>query len=121
MSGSRNFLRVSVCMDDIASGPPIMNNPRTQPHSAGERATTPRAFRPSAETLLEGEALFLASLPVIDDITGQVCRRHRLSPAEADDFSSEVRLHFIGRNYEVLRRFQNRSSLPTYGTVVNQP
>src|SRR5262249_56536161 len=61
-----------------------------------------------------------ASQPVIDDITGHGVRSHRLSPAEADDFRSEVRLHFIDRNYEVLRRFENRSSLPTYVTVVIQ-
>jgi RNA polymerase sigma factor (sigma-70 family) len=92
-----------------------MNNPRTQPDNAGKDA--PRGVR---SQFVEGEALFLASLPVIDDITGQVCRRHRLSPAEADDFRSEVRLHFIDRDYDVLRQFQKRSSLPTYVTVVVQ-
>jgi RNA polymerase sigma factor for flagellar operon FliA len=74
----------------------------------------------SADTLVKDEALFLPSLPVIDGITGQVCRRHRLSGAEAEDFRSEVRLHFIERNYEVLRRFQGRSSLSTYVNVVIQ-
>src|SRR6185436_15522598 len=107
-------------MDDIVSEPPIMNNPRTQPHNPGGPAAGPRALGPSVAELVEGEALFLASLPVIDDVTGQVCRRHRLSAAEADDFRSEVRLHFIDRDYEVLRRFEKRSSLPTYVTVVIQ-
>jgi len=107
-------------MDDIVSEPPIMNNPRTQPHNQGGPAAGPRALGPSVAELVEGEALFLASLPVIDDVTGQVCRRHRLSAAEADDFRSEVRLHFIDRDYEVLRRFEKRSSLPTYVTVVIQ-
>jgi RNA polymerase sigma factor for flagellar operon FliA len=69
---------------------------------------------------LKDEALFLDSLSVIDDITGQVCRRHRLFGAEAEDFSSEVHLHFIENNYDVLRRFEGRSSLPTYITVVIQ-
>ena len=77
-------------MDDIVSEPPIMNNPRTQPHNQGGQATAPRVPGPSVAALVEGEALFLASLPVIDDVTGQVCRRHRLSAAEADDFRSEV-------------------------------
>src|SRR5262249_3140353 len=75
---------------------------------------------PAATSVVQGEALFLASLPVIDDITGQVCRRHRLNGAEADDFRSEVRLHFIERDYEVLRKFEGRSSLPTYVNVVIQ-
>jgi RNA polymerase sigma factor (sigma-70 family) len=66
------------------------------------------------------EAKFLAALPVIDDVAGQVCRRHRLSAIEADDFKSEVRLHFIERNYEVLRKFEGRCALSTYVNVVVQ-
>jgi RNA polymerase sigma factor (sigma-70 family) len=74
----------------------------------------------SADSHVKDEALFLSSLPVIDDVTGQVCRRHRLSADESDDFKSEVRLHFIQREYEPLRRFEGRSSLHTYLTVVIQ-
>jgi hypothetical protein len=66
------------------------------------------------------EAKFLEALPVIDDVAGQVCRRHRLNAAEADDFKSEVRLHFIERNYEVLRKFEGRCALSTYVNVVVQ-
>lgn len=66
------------------------------------------------------ETLFLSNLPVIDEVVAQVCRRHRLSAAEAEDFRSEVRLHFIERNYERLRRFEGRSSLRTYLTVAVQ-
>jgi RNA polymerase sigma factor (sigma-70 family) len=69
---------------------------------------------------VKDEALFLDNLPVINDVIGQVCRRHRLAAAEADDFASEVRLHMIERNYEPLRRFEGRSSLRTYLTVVVQ-
>ena len=68
----------------------------------------------------EDETLFLSSLPVIDGVVAQVCRRHRLTAAEADDFAADVRLHFIERNYEPLRRFEGRSSLRTYLTVVIQ-
>jgi RNA polymerase sigma factor for flagellar operon FliA len=66
------------------------------------------------------EALFLAALPVIDDVTSRVCRRHHLSADEAEEFRSEVRMHFIDRNYEVLRKFEGRASLPTYVNVVVQ-
>ena len=66
------------------------------------------------------EANFLAALPVIDDVAAQVCRRHRLNAGEADDFKSEVRLHFIERNYEVLRKFEGRCTLSTYVNVVVQ-
>jgi hypothetical protein len=34
--------------------------------------------------------LFLSNLPVIDEVVGQVCRRHRLSASEAEDFASDV-------------------------------
>jgi RNA polymerase sigma factor for flagellar operon FliA len=68
----------------------------------------------------QDEAQFLAALPIIDDVTGQVCRRHRLSSTDSEEFRSEVRLHFIERNYEALRRFEGRASLATYITVVVQ-
>ena len=67
---------------------------------------------------MNDEDLFLANLPVIDAAVAYVCRRHRLTAAEADDFSAEVRLHFIERKYEPLRRFDGRSILRTYLTVV---
>ena len=71
-------------------------------------------------SLVTDEALFTANLAVIDDVTSQVCRRNRLSPADAEDFQSDVRIHFLERNCEVLRRFEGRSSLTTYITVVVQ-
>jgi len=69
---------------------------------------------------VKDEALFLSNLPVIDDAIGHVCRRHHLTPSEAEEFKSEVRLHFIDRNYEPLRRFEGRSTLRTYLIVVVQ-
>jgi RNA polymerase sigma factor (sigma-70 family) len=49
-----------------------------------------------------------------------VCRRHRLSATEGDEFRSDVRLHFIERNYDVLRKFEGRCALSTYVNVVVQ-
>ncbi len=66
------------------------------------------------------EAKFLANLSVIDEVAARVCRRHRLNASETEEFQSDVRLHFIERNYEVLRRFEGRSSVTTYITVVIQ-
>ena len=87
-------------------------------------ATTGRAAPPSGRTppaaFVSDEARFLAVLPFIDSVTAQLCRRNHLSGAEADDFRSDVRLHFIERNYEVLRKFEGRSQLTTYLTVVIQ-
>lgn len=79
------------------------------PHNSGSPG------RPGA---VSSEADFLAALPVIDDVVGHVCRRHHLSASEADDFRSDVRLHFIERDYEVLRRFEGRCALSTYVNVV---
>jgi RNA polymerase sigma factor (sigma-70 family) len=116
----------------------IMNNPRSKRLLApGTRATlawSPKV-QPTASRIATGgqgadgaasadsfvdkyEALFLSNLPLIDDVTGHVCRRHRLDAADTDDFRSDVHVHFIERNYEVLRRFEGRSSLRTYVTVV---
>src|SRR5262245_35127486 len=130
------WVRLSV-RPPVATGPPIMNNPRSdrlnsQEHEAllrpsrGQSGPSPVHNRPhpdaaaSAGPFLQGEALFLASLSVIDDTTRQVCRRHHMTGAEAEDFRSDVRLHFIERDYEVLRRFEGRSSLATYVNVVIQ-
>jgi RNA polymerase sigma factor (sigma-70 family) len=69
---------------------------------------------------VSSESDFLEALPVIDDVTARVCRRHRLSPSDAENFQSDVRMHFFDRNYEVLRQFEGRCALSTYVTVVVQ-
>jgi RNA polymerase sigma factor (sigma-70 family) len=69
---------------------------------------------------MEQEALFLSSLPVIDRVALQVCRRHRLNGPDAEDFCANVRLHFIQDECRLLRRFQGRCALATYVNVVVQ-
>src|SRR6516162_11738130 len=76
------------------------------------------AAHPSANSPLKGEALSLSCLPLIDEVTAQLCRRHRLSSDESEDFKSDVRLHFRHRDFDPLRQFEGRSSLQTYLTVV---
>ena len=120
---------------DARDGQPVADNtvnsrPERRPRPAGRTAALPNgdALSPAASSTrrvpgepgdspLTDEGL-LASLPVIDEVTAQVCRRHRLSADESEDFMSEVRLHFIQREFEPLRRFEGRSSLRTYLTVV---
>jgi len=80
----------------------------------------PRSDSQPRHTQVKDEALFLANLPVIDAAIRQVCRRHHLTAAEADDFASEVRLHFIERNYEPLRKFRGDCTLRTFLVVVIQ-
>jgi RNA polymerase sigma factor (sigma-70 family) len=104
----------------------MMDNPRAKrpslplmPPISGSAKSSHGVPHNSAR-VMSGESDFLAALPVIDDVTGQVCRRHRLSASDAEDFRSDVRLHFIERNYEVLRQFEGRCALSTYVTVVVQ-
>ena len=69
---------------------------------------------------MSGEQLFLAQLPLIERIVAWVCARRGLRGADAEDFASTVKLRFIENDYEVLGRFEGRSSLPTYVTAVVQ-
>jgi RNA polymerase sigma factor (sigma-70 family) len=64
------------------------------------------------------ERIFLENLPTIDALIQIVARRHRLSPADAEEFASMVRLRLIEQDYGVIRKFRGGSSLRTYLTVV---
>lgn len=62
--------------------------------------------------------LFAANLGLIDRIIGIVCRRASLFGADAEDFASEAKLALIEEDYAILRKYEGRSSLETYLTVV---
>ena len=64
------------------------------------------------------EALFLAHLPTIERVTSSISRQHRLSAADADDFTAEVHLRLISDDYAVLRKFRSQCTLRTFLTVV---
>jgi RNA polymerase sigma factor (sigma-70 family) len=67
------------------------------------------------------EQLFLEQLAVIERVIGWVCSRHGLRGADAEDFASAVKTRLIENDYEVLGRFEGRSSLKTYlASVVNR-
>ena len=72
---------------------------------------------PIAQT---GEALFLSQLVVIERVISFVSSRHHLPGLDADDFASHVKLKLIEDDYGILRKFQGRSSIRTYLTVVIQ-
>ena len=102
------------------NGVEIMNNPQSERLSFPRRATPPAPVSWQRGSTVNEQSLFLSSLPVIDDVASQVCRRHHLIRAEAEDFAAEVRFHFLDRDGEALRRFEGRSSLRTYLIVVIQ-
>jgi len=60
------------------------------------------------------------NLEVIDRVVLRVCRRSGLAAGEVDDFASAVKLALVENDYTILRRFEGRSSLATYLTIVIQ-
>src|SRR6266849_890892 len=68
----------------------------------------------SARGLLESH------LPLIDRVIAHVCRRQRLRDDESDDFAGLVRLKLIENDYAILRKYEGRSSIETFMSVVVQ-
>ena len=66
------------------------------------------------------ERLFLDHLPVIDQVVQFIGRRHHLDPDAVEELHSALRLKILDNDYEVLRKFEGRSSLRTYLTAVAQ-
>jgi RNA polymerase sigma factor (sigma-70 family) len=64
------------------------------------------------------ERLLLENLGTVEQVVTYVARRHRLSRDEAEELSSAVKLKLVDRDYEVLRKYEGRSSLRTYLTAV---
>jgi RNA polymerase sigma factor (sigma-70 family) len=90
---------------------------------AARQSVRPRSGEPAAVSGADAqqlEALFLANLPAIDRAIQFVCHRHKVTAADAEEFASEVKLKLVDRNYQVFRKFEGRSSLPTFLTVVIQ-
>ena len=67
---------------------------------------------------MEAQALFSSSLPLVERIAGDLCRRAGIYGADAEDFASAAKLALVEDDYAVLRTFAGRSSLATYLTVV---
>ena len=66
------------------------------------------------------EREFLDHLPVIDQVVQFIGRRHRLDPGAIEELQSAIHLKIIDNDYEVLRKFEGRSSMRTYLTAVVQ-
>jgi RNA polymerase sigma factor (sigma-70 family) len=59
-----------------------------------------------------------ADLNTLVSVIRDVARLHRLNDADAQDFGQSVHLRFIERRYDVFARFDGRSTLRSYLTVV---
>jgi len=66
------------------------------------------------------KAMFVSNLDVVETVIRFVCHRQKLSSSEAEEFDSEVKVRLVDHDYEVFRKFQHRSSLRTYLTIVIQ-
>jgi len=66
---------------------------------------------------MNAEELFLANVTTIDRIAAFICRRNHVAE-DAEEFASQVKLSLLERNYEIIRKFEGRSSFPTYLTTV---
>jgi RNA polymerase sigma factor (sigma-70 family) len=66
----------------------------------------------SATTLLEEH------LGAIERAIARVCHESRLAGADAEDFGSSVKVALLADDCAILRKFEGRSSMPTYLTIV---
>ena len=88
-------------------------------HASAEAGNLPGAAEPAAPSSgVSYEQTYVEHADLIEGVLTLICRRHRLSGMEADDFRSIARLKLVDNDYEVLRKFQGRSSLRTYLTIV---
>lgn len=64
------------------------------------------------------EQLFLAHLPLIKGVVAHTCRGCNLQKEESEDFLSEVQDKIMADDYAVLRKFEGKSTLKSYLTIV---
>lgn len=57
-------------------------------------------------------------LGAIERAISRVCREARLAGADAEDFGSSVKVALLADDCAILRKFEGRSSMPTYLTIV---
>ena len=68
--------------------------------------------------MMHSRELFDANLLVIERVIAHVCRAARLHGADAEDFASAARLRLLDHDCAVLGRYEGRSSLAGYLTIV---
>lgn len=66
----------------------------------------------------EAQRLFEKHLPDIERAAAKACARKGVQGAEAEEFSSAVKMKLMENDYAVIRQFRNSSSLTTYLTTV---
>lgn len=69
---------------------------------------------------MEPPELLLTYLPLIERAIAFASLRQGLTPTEAEDFASTVKLRLIENDYAIIRAFEGRSSPTTYFGIVAQ-
>ena len=69
---------------------------------------------------MDYKRLVVDNLPLVDSVVRTIARRHGLSADQQDELGSSVKLKLVENDYEVLRKFEGRSSMRTYLTAVVQ-
>jgi RNA polymerase sigma factor (sigma-70 family) len=98
------------------SGPP----PPPRDSCPEEEPPTPAQPDPALTDTGHYQQLFVEQLGTIRAVVAYVARRHRLTAQDTEEFASHVYLKLIEDGYVVFRKFQGRSSLRTYLTVIIQ-
>jgi RNA polymerase sigma factor for flagellar operon FliA len=69
---------------------------------------------------LSAAELLTSNLPLIERAIAFACRRNQLSPEDAEEFASVVKLRLVENDYAILRAHEGRSSLMTFIGIVVQ-
>ena len=67
---------------------------------------------------MDARELLVSNLALIDRAIAFASRRNRLSPDESEEFKSIVHLKLVENDYAILRKYEGRSSLAAYMSVV---
>ncbi|PYQ28000.1 MAG: hypothetical protein DMF56_17820 [Acidobacteria bacterium] len=67
---------------------------------------------------MTAEHTFLEHLPTIERIASSVARRYHLSADESGEFVQVVSVRLLDDDYAIIRKFEGRSKLSTYLTIV---
>jgi RNA polymerase sigma factor for flagellar operon FliA len=94
------------------------NGPNRRRRLATAGGTGEQDALPSVADRDHYQAMLVSNLDVIESVISYVCHRH--SVIDAGEFGSEVKLKLVENDYEILRKFQHRSTLRTYLTIVVQ-
>lgn len=69
---------------------------------------------------MTAEETFLQHIGTIERICAHVCRRSHVDADAVAEFTQEVMLRLVEDNYSIVRKFEGRSTFPTYLTTVIQ-